>query len=422
MRAHVAKSTVEGVTRVPGSKSYTIRAALCAAMAHGDSLIEGALHSEDTTTVFECIAALGAGVSESAGIVRVRGGRLHADGQPLWCQESGATFRFLAALAATIPGVTTLRCAPSLARRPIQPLVDAIRQLGVLCQFDAESGTLSIVGQRQSMGHVLLQGDVSSQFLSAMLLSGPRFDEGLRIDLPSPVVSERYVEMTRACMCRFGVDVEVAMGGRKYTVPGGGYAPTDYLVEGDWSGAVAILALGALVGDVRVAGLNNRSLQADTAVAELLEHMGARVEIGSEEVRVVNSALVACTFDVAESIDLLPVACALAAAADGVTRFTGIARARDKESDRVSVMADGLRRLGVRVDVYDDEMSVWGGGVSHGGVVSSGDDHRIAMAFGVLGAMVGNIIVEDAGCVAKTYPTFWDTLSSLGVKVQFDEQ
>ncbi len=420
MRARVSASTAEGVVHAPGSKSYTIRAALCAAMAEGESLIAGALQSDDSAAVFDCVRGLGADVSDSEEGVVIRGGCLRPDVAPLWCRESGATFRFLAALAATIPGRTILRCAPSLARRPMQPLVDAIRQLGAECHFDSPTGTLTVGGRRQQRGHVRLRGDVSSQFLSAMLLSGPRYDEGLHIDVSSEIVSERYVQMTLSCMREFGVEVRVSEGGRRFAVPAGGYVPIRYMVEGDWSAGAALLGLGALAGDVRVLGLCRTSLQADVVMVALLQRINAQVHLDGTGVRTQKSALEGVTFDLAESIDLLPVACVLAATADGVTRLTGIARARDKESDRVAAMAEGLTRLGVRVDVEADEMRVWGGAV-HGGVISSAGDHRIAMAFGALGAAIGDIVVDDAGCVSKTFPGFWESLSSLGVKVQFDE-
>jgi len=406
---------------VPGSKSYTIRAAICAASASGDSYIEGAQQSDDASAAFECLRGMGACVELLGDKVHVQGGRLHAAAATLWCGESGATFRFLAALAATVPGVTVLRCAPSLARRPLQPLLEAIRQVDVPCEFDSLAGTLVVHGREQSSGRVSLRADVSSQFLSAMLISGPRYTTGLRLDLSSPVVSGRYVEMTRSCMREFGVDVQVAEYGGAYVVSAGAFMPAHYLVEGDWSGAAAVLALGALAGDVSAATLYDTSLQADVAVLDLLERIGARVTRREGAIQVVASTLKPGSFHLSGAIDLLPVACVLGAVAPGVTRLTGIARARDKESNRVAAMADGLARLGVRVDVDDDEMRVWGGKV-HGGAVSSAGDHRIAMAFGVLGAAVGNVSVEGAECVSKTYPGFWDVLTNLGVKVTYDEQ
>jgi len=419
MRVRIGRSDARGSVRVPGSKSYTIRAALCAGMAVGESVIAGALRSDDTAAVLDCLSRLGVGVREVDGTLRVRGGVLQCAGDPLWCRESGATFRFMAALAATMPGVTRLRCAPSLARRPMQPLLDALRRLGAAADFDVLTGTLVVRGERRRFGHAVIRGDVSSQFLSALLLTGPRYDDGLRIELSSPLVSERYAAMTIECMRRFGAEVVVSDGGYVYEA-GGPYRPTRYVVEGDWSGAAAFLALGAACGEVAAVELHPDSLQADAAMIDLLERMGAVVECEAGQVTVCRSSLVACDARLSEAIDLLPVVCALGAVARGTTVLTGIARARDKESDRVAAMAEGLAHLGVPVDVTENEMQIRGG-MAHGGEVSSAGDHRIAMAFGVIGAAVGDVVIDGAECVSKTYPSFWQTLSDLGVEVMPDE-
>lgn len=420
MRARISRSAVRGAVRVPGSKSYTIRAAVCSAMADGESFIDGALESDDSAAVFACLRVLGADVRKADDGVLVRGGALCASETPLWCRESGATFRFLAALAATVPGTTTLRCAPSLARRPVRPLLDALQQTGAECAFESSTGTLVVRGNRRRSGHVAMRGDISSQFLSALLLSGARYAAGLTVELSSPVVSERYVAMTGDCMRRFGAEIHISDDGRIYQVSSGGLTPSHYVVEGDWSAAAAVLALGALAGEVVVSELHPASLQADVAMLDLLDRMGACVETHECSIIVSRGSLIPCTFHIAGAIDLLPVACALGAAAGGGTTLTGIARARDKESDRVAAMSDGLARLGVRVDVEDDRMSVCGG-TAHGGTVMSAGDHRIAMAFGILGAVVGDVAVEGAECVSKTYPGFWDMLVNLGVEVTLDE-
>jgi 3-phosphoshikimate 1-carboxyvinyltransferase len=420
MNVHIERSEPSGKVAVPGSKSYSIRAAVCASIAHGESAIEDVLVADDTGAAFECLEVLGASVSRQPGVVQVRGGDLHP-ADSLQCRESGAAFRFLLALAATIPGRTVLHCAPSLARRPVAPLLDSLRQPGVQCEFDAADGTAVVSGRRLTSGSVTLRGDTSSQFLSALLLSGPRCRDGLSIELSTPLVSRRYVSMTLACMREFGVGVRVSADGRSYATPGGDYHATRYRVEGDWSAASALLALGALAGEVTVTNLAPASLQADAAMLTLLRGMGAEVAVDGKSVTVRKSALRAVTFDLSECIDLLPAAAALAARAGGMTTLTGIGRAREKESDRVAAMLDGLRRLGIQAEAGEDEMHVRGG-AGHGAVVSSAGDHRIAMAFCALGTAVGDVTIENAGCVAKTYPGFWRDVELLGVRVQSDEQ
>jgi 3-phosphoshikimate 1-carboxyvinyltransferase len=378
------------------------------------------LVSEDTDAALECLEALGALVHRRERSVQIRGGTLHP-AVSLPCRESGATFRFLLALAATIPGRTVLRCAPSLARRPLAPLLEALRQMGTECEFDASAGRALVSGLRLASASVELRGDTSSQFLSALLLSAPRFREGLSIELSTPLVSRRYVSMTLACMREFGVDVTVSPDGRCYATAGGEYHPAQYRVEGDWSAASTLLALGAVAGDVTITNLGPDSLQADAAILALLRAMDADVSVDGGSVTVRKSALRAVTFDLSECIDLLPAAAALAARADGTTTLTGVGRARDKESDRVAAMMDGLSRCGIEADAVGDDMFVRGG-AGHGAVVSSAGDHRVAMAFCALGAAVGDVTVQNAGCVAKTYPRFWHDVSLLGVKAEMDER
>ena len=405
---------------VPGSKSYSIRAAVCAAMARGDSAIENVLVSEDTDAALECLEALGALVRRQERSVLIRGGTLHP-AVSLPCRESGATFRFLLALAGTIPGRTVLRCAPSLARRPLAPLLDAVRQIGIECEFDAADGKALVSGRQLASANVALRGDTSSQFLSALLLSAPRFRDGLSIELSTPLVSKRYVSMTLACMREFGVDVAVSPDGSLYRADRAEYRPARYRVEGDWSAASTLLALGAVAGDVTVTNLGPASLQADAAMVMLLRAMGADVSVDGESVTVRKSALRGVAFDLSECIDLLPAAAALAVRAEGATTLMGVGRARDKESDRVAAMTDGLRRCGIEAEASGDEMHI-GGGAGHGAVVSSAGDHRIAMAFCALGAAVGDVTVQHAECVAKTYPGFWQDVLGLGVRVEMDEQ
>ncbi len=409
-----------GTVKVPTSKSYTIRAALCAAMAQGYSLIGQPLESDDTSAAFQCLEALGATVTRSDDSVGIEGGTLHAPAGPLWCNESAATMRFLMALAAAIPGTTVLQGAPSLLRRPMSPLCKVLSQVGAQCDVETSGGSVTVTGAPLRAPRVTMRAGVSSQYVSALLLSGPLFPAGLSVSLQTPPVSRRYVDMTLACMKTFGVEVGVAGDDHAFVVPPGGYRPTRYEVEADWSAAAPLLVLGVLRGAVGVYGLTPRSLQADVLMLELLTKYGASVFPGEESVYVKASAHYPFEADISEAIDLLPMAMVLGSTGRGRTTIHGIARARDKESDRVAAMADGLHKMGVELDVKEDSVTMKGG-AAHGAVVSSYGDHRIAMAFGVLGAVVGDTTVLEAECVAKTYPFFWKDMERLGVQVDYDE-
>ncbi|MFW6056314.1 MAG: 3-phosphoshikimate 1-carboxyvinyltransferase [Chloroflexota bacterium] len=420
MNVRIHRSEPCGAVKVPTSKSYTIRAALCAAMAPGYSLIRRPLESDDTNAALACLEALGATVTRLEDSVAIEGGSLRAPAGPLWCNESAATMRFLMALAAAVPGTTVLRCAPSLARRPMSQLCDVLSQLGAACEVDRTDGAVTVHGVQPHRAGIAMQGDLSSQYVSALLLSGPLYPAGLRITLRTPLVSSRYVDMTLGCMKAFGVTVEVIGPHKSYLVPAGGYSATGYEVEGDWSAAAPILALGAVSGAAGVLGLSPQSLQADVLMLTLLKQYGASVTRDFDSVFVKRSGHCPFEIDISEAIDLLPVAMVLGATARGVTTIHGIARARDKESDRVAAMVDGLHKMGVELDTKEDSVTLKGD-AAHGAVVSSYGDHRIAMAFGVLGAVVGDTTVLDAECVAKTYPDFWKDMQHLRVQVDYDE-
>ena len=420
MNARIHRSEPVGTVKVPTSKSYTIRAALCAAMAPGYSLIRQPLESDDTGAAFACLEALGATVTRSDDSVEIQGGTLHSPAGPLWCNESAATMRFLMALAAAIPGTTVLQCAPSLARRPMSQLCEALSQLGAECHVDRSDGTVTVHGVLPHRASVTLPGDLSSQYVSALLLSGPLYPEGMEVTLETPLVSSRYVDMTLSCMKAFGVEVDVIGTHHSYLVPAGGYIAANYEVEGDWSAAAPFLALGGACGAVGVLGLRPQSLQADVLMLTLLKEYGASVTRDLDFVHVKRSTHCPFEVDISEAIDLLPVAMVLGATARGTTTIRGVARARDKESDRVAAMTDGLRKMGVELDIREDSLTLEGG-AAHGAVVSSYGDHRIAMAFGVLGAVVGDATVLDAECVGKTYPGFWRDMQRLGVQVDYDE-
>ena len=420
MEARIAKSRAVGVVRPPGSKSYTIRAVLCAALADGSTTVHGALQSDDSSAILSCVRGLGARADDADGQIMIRGLGGSARSSELHCGESGATFRFLLAIAAAMPVRTIVRCAPSLARRPVRPLLASLEELGAMCELDSASGTVTVIGTTRRGGDVRLKAGVSSQFLSGLLLSGPLYPEGLDVHLDAPTVSQRYVAMTLQTMYAFGAKVEVSEGGRHYRVAPAKYRSTEYIVEADWSAAAPLLALGAMGGDVIVEGIGAESLQADVRALVLLRSAGARLEPVQGGFRATGASLRAYEMYIDDAIDLLPIGCAVGAVAQGNSVVRGIERARDKESDRVAAMEDGLNRCSVPVSVEKNRMLVTGGS-ARGSRVSSFNDHRVAMAFGVLGSATGGMIVEDAGCVAKTYPGFWDDLCSLGVEVERSE-
>ena len=251
------------------------------------------------------------------------------------------------------------------------------------------------------------------------MLVSPLAEMGTTINLTTAPESKPYLKMTLDCLKRFGVEVKAAEDLRRFDIHRQEYKPAAYEIEGDWSSASYFLALGAVSGWVEVTNLNQESLQGDRIMLNLLQDMGTDVSVSGNSVTVRQSKLKAITADLNNCIDLLPTMAVLAAVADGRSSFTGIGRARLKESNRIMALRDGLERMGVLVTEEEDKMTIEGRQPSGSNIDSFGD-HRIAMAFSILGSVAGNTIIAGAECVAKTYPEFWQAFESLGGKVKLD--
>ena len=419
MRVSLGESEIKGRVTAPPSKSYTLRGLMCAALARGESEIVNPLSSDDTEAATEVLGKIGVKIIPGKKSWRVVGGDFRQPQTELFCRESAATLRFMAAICGLVPGQCCLKASPSLAARPIRPLLQALNQLGVDCHYQPEKASVMVRGGKLRGGIAELPGNISSQFVSALLLIAPFTEEGMAIRLTTPLESKPYVLMTIECLKTFGIKVNASKDLRHFEVARQSYRPARHAVEGDWSSASYLLALGALSGDITVSNLNPDSLQGDKILATFLQDMGSSVTIKQDSVRVRKSRPKAITADLTDCIDLLPTIAILAAVADGVSEFSGIARARLKESDRVAAVKEGLERMGVKV-VAEKNRLVITGSKPHGAMIDSRGDHRIAMAFSLLGTVVGHTTIEGAECVAKTYPEFWETLKSLGGSVKLD--
>jgi len=421
MIATISQSRISGRAAAPSSKSYTLRGLMCAALADGRSIIERPLYADDTEAGCDVLQKIGVDIAEKDGSWLVSGGNLRRPESELFCRNSAGTLRFMTAICSLVPGTCRLTAGLSLSKRPIAPLVVALRQLGVNCSTEGGSSLVTIEGGRLEGGTAELPGDISSQLVSALLFIAPRADQGMTIQLTPPVESRPYIRMTLDCMKKFGIRVQHRSDYAEFTVKSQAYRPARYRAEGDWSSASYLLALGAVAGDVYVSNLSKASLQADREISAFLAAMGADIRSGNDQVSVKKSQLKAIKTDLSNCIDLLPTVAALAAAAQGESVLSGISRARLKESDRVAAVKDGLKRMGIPVREERDSLYI-SGAKPAGGVIDSRGDHRIAMAFSILGVLAGNTIIEGAECVSKTYPGFWTVLNSLGGKVILDEQ
>ncbi|MFC1914186.1 3-phosphoshikimate 1-carboxyvinyltransferase [Chloroflexota bacterium] len=419
MRVSLHKSEVKGKVSVPSSKSYTIRGLMCAALARGESEILNPLLADDTEAAIDVLSKIGISIRQRKNSWRVSGGNFHKPDGDLFCRDSAATLRFMTAVCSLVPGKCRLTAGASLSRRPAKPLIDALTKLGLTCSSHGDGPSVIVEGGRLKGGQTELPGDISSQFVSALLFIAPFAEEGVRIRLTTPLTSKPYVTMTLECLDRFGV--KVTQKPDSFEIANQTYKPAKYSVEGDWSSASYLLALGATSGEVEVGNLNPSSLQGDKIMLDFLRDMGAVVEVKDNAIKIKKARLKAIRADLSDCIDLLPTMAALAAAAEGVSEFTGIAGARLKESNRVTAVKDGLERMGIKVTEERDKLIVAGGKIKNA-EIDSWNDHRIAMAFSIIGTAVGGIRITGAECVGKTFPGFWDILKSIGGKLETDEQ
>ena len=419
MDVKVVRSLVGGRLDPPPSKSMTHRALVCSALAGGQSVIRRPLISDDTLATRWVLELLGAEVSGSDAEWRVRGGPLKEPYAELDCGESGTTIRFMTAVCSLVDGVCKLTGGQSLSRRPMGPLVEGLRQLGV--KIDSRDGLPPItVKGRGSIpgGEAAVRGDISSQFISALLLVAPLADRNTVIRVTTQLESKPYVSMTMDTQRLYGVEVEASGNMLEYKIARQRYTPAEITVEGDWSSAAYLVAAGALAGGITLGNLDMGSDQADKAILDVLRSMGAAVEHKDSLIHVREAALRGVSIDVSDCPDLFPVVASLCATASGTSHITGIGRLQFKESDRMAAMAEGLKRMGVRTTLGGDTFTIEGG-KPKGSTVNPHQDHRIAMAFTVLGLIAdGETTITDAECVSKSYPGFWDDMESIGAEIR----
>ncbi|GGM64460.1 3-phosphoshikimate 1-carboxyvinyltransferase [Halarchaeum rubridurum] len=425
MQVTVPQSRVHGDAQVPPSKSYTHRAILAAGYADG-ALVRHALKSADTRETMGAVEAFGGDVVEVEGVLEIDGfdGNPEAPPDVVDCGNSGTTMRLATGAAALVDGGTVLTGDVSLRSRPQAPLLDAVEQLGGRARSTRGNGQAPLVVEGPiGGGSVTIPGDVSSQFISALLMAGAVTDDGLEIELSTELKSAPYVDITVELLDDFGVHAERTEAG--YRVDGGQtYEPTEgeYAVPGDFSSSSYLLAAGALAGDpeVEVRGVYP-SAQGDSAILGILEEMGADLDWHRDDGRAVvrRSELTGTTVDVGDTPDLLPTLAVLGAAADGTTELVNAEHVRYKETDRVSAMAEELAKMGAEIEEERDALIVHGSESELVGADVEGlGDHRVVMSLAVAALVAeGETTITGAEDVDVSFPGFFDTLYDLGVSV-----
>jgi 3-phosphoshikimate 1-carboxyvinyltransferase len=407
---------VQAVLTLPGSKSYTHRALVAASLAAGESLLSNALKAEDTELTAQALAKLGAGIDWEGNAIRVRGvgGRWRPVEEPIYLGNSGTSMRFLTALAALGQGAYTLTGTERLCQRPLGELLQALAQLGVQVAAERGDGCPPVTIQGGLIGgRTRLSGAVSSQYVSALLFIGPLAPEGVEIEITDELVSRPYVDLTLGVMEDFGISY-FREGYRFFRVPGGQhYQSADYAIEADASSASYFWAAAAITGGrVTIVNLSGDSCQGDAAFPGVLEQMGCTLENEADGLTVQGGQLRGITADLAAMPDLVPTLAVVAAFARGETVITGVAHLRHKESDRLQAVATELKKMGIAARETADGLII-PGGTPHGATIDTYQDHRLAMSFAVAGLKVPGVSINDPGCVAKSFPDFWEYFEKL---------
>ncbi|HUW33416.1 MAG TPA: 3-phosphoshikimate 1-carboxyvinyltransferase [Planctomycetota bacterium] len=416
------RNYIDATVTVPGSKSYTNRALIAAALARGESIIRNPLHSDDTRYMAEALNQLGIAVSaEHDGSFRVEGhgGAIPTRSAMLFVGNSGTTMRFLAAMLTLGDGTYVVDGVDRMRERPIQDLLDGLSRLGADARSVNGTGCPPVEVRACGLrgGSVSIPGDKSSQFFSAILLAAPYARADVEIRAEGPLASRPYVDMTISLMREFGAEAERS-GAAMRVQAGRHYVGRDYTVECDASSASYFLAAAAVTGGrVRVLGLSRESAQGDVRFADALGRMGCdvcdgRTPAGVPFIEVRGADLHGIEIDMGDMSDVSMTLAAVAVFAEGPTRIFNVANMRLKETDRIAALAAELRRIGQDVTELSDGIVIEPRPVRPA-VVRTYDDHRMAMSFAVIGLRAPGIVIENPSCVAKTFPDFFERLAAL---------
>lgn len=408
---------MEATLTLPGSKSYTHRALIAAALAAGESVVTNALKAEDTELTARALTMLGADLDWQGSTLRVKGtgGLLAPLSESIYLGNSGTSMRFLTAVAALGQGTYRLTGTPRLCERPMGELLEAMSRLGGRATSEKGDNCPPIIVQGGSLtgGKTSLSGQVSSQYLSALLLVGSLSSQGVEIEITGELVSRPYVDITLDVLTDFGIS-HYREAYRRFFLPGGQrYRSRHYDVEADASSASYFWAAAALTGGrLTVTNLDLESCQGDIDFLAVLARLGCHLTSSPEGLTVEGGPLKGIHMDMSAMPDLVPTLAVLAAYAEGETLVSGVAHLRHKESNRLAAVATELRKMGVAAEETPDGLHILGG-TPRGALIETYHDHRLAMSFAVAGLKTPGVTIQDPDCVAKSFPDFWEYFDRL---------
>jgi len=407
--------SLNGTFRAPPSKSYTHRAIILASVAKGISTIRDPLISLDTISTMDAMTAMGAVIEQRGNELKIIGNGIRTPAGTIDVGNSGTTIRLLSGIVSSFDSSVTLTGDGSIQKRPMQPLLDALSGMGVSCTSDNGMPPVTIQGPNNG-GNISIQGNISSQFISSLIMSAPLFRNDTSIRVEGGTVSRPYIDITVRMMKDFGVNVTEYKGFRIKT--GQTYRPRDYRVPGDMSSAAFPLVGGALSGSVTMEGYEKDDPQGDKAIVDILKECGADVSVNDEKITVSRNELKGCDVDMSNIPDLFPIVAVLLSTAKGRSRLYGAPHLRFKESDRILSTTRMLNTLGADIVPTDDGCIINGVERLKGGNIEHLGDHRIAMS-AIIASLVSDsrITMDDTECCSVSFPGFIDAMRRMGMVI-----
>ena len=418
MEVKIKPSKLIGRVTAPSSKSFSHRMLIAAALSGGVSEVSNISSSEDIDATVDALTALGAKIFREGSTYTVMGIKNPSEKAVINCRESGSTLRFIIPIAAALGCECEFRGSGKLPERPITPYIREMGKNGVTITREEGVMPFAMNGKLQG-GEYLLEGDVSSQFITGLLFALPLCEEDSVIRLTSRLESKPYADMTVSALNCFGIEIDEAEdenGYPVYNIKGGQkYRSTDCSVEGDYSQAAFFFVANALGSEITVDNLNEKSVQGDKKILEIMQEMGYNKKNGC-----CSGALEPFSTDVSDVPDLVPILTVLGCFTSGTSRITGAKRLKIKESNRLLAISEALGAIGGKVTVYDDALEIEPAERFHSGKINGCNDHRIVMASAIASTMSdGEIIITDAEAVTKSYPDFWKDFAALGGNAEF---
>ena len=416
MNCKIQKSKLNGRIVCPPNKSYTHRAIFLAALSDGKSIVKKILRSNDTLATISACRGFGIEVEEMEDKVTINNTIDSTVANSIInAENSGTTIRIAIAIAALSGGNTTLTGDESLRKRPMQPILDSLETMGVKTESDDGKPPIHINGKIEGK-EITIRGDISSQFISALMIIAPRLPEGLTINVDGELVSKPYVDLTIAIMKKFGVQVETEEKYKKYHVIHQIYKPTTFSIPSDFSNLALLLAANVLLGDGLKIEINLGDMpQGDEAIVDILEKLGVNVTLEDDIITTKSPRLLnGGKFDLSNTPDLLPAIAILALKSEKPIELFNVKHARYKETDRIAIMSRELKKIGLYVEEKEDGIILRKTEDIHSAELNSENDHRLFMAFSIVGMFVGECTVSDPDAVKVSYPEFISDMKNVG--------